>query len=62
MVTTAEAEAYLTADDVAGRLNCSRELIYRLVRTGQIPALKIGQKSVRLKLNDVMEALSQKQE
>lgn len=32
------AQRWLTADDVAARYSCSRVTVYRMVKSGQIPA------------------------
>ena len=37
----------LKAEDIARRLNCGKSTIYRLAKTGKIPAIGIGETGVR---------------
>ena len=37
-----ELEAFLTTDEVLGYLNTTPRTIYRLIKTGELPALRIG--------------------
>lgn len=37
-----ELEAFLTTDEVLGYLNTTPRTIYRLIRTGELPAIRIG--------------------
>lgn len=45
-----------TPKQVAERLACSPELIYKWVRTGQLPALRVG-RSIRIDEHDLAEHL-----
>jgi excisionase family DNA binding protein len=38
----AERQAFLTTDEVLGYLNTTPRTIYRLIRTGELPAVRIG--------------------
>jgi excisionase family DNA binding protein len=44
MATNSEAElqAFLTTEDVLGYLKVTPRTIYRLIRTGELPAVRIG--------------------
>ena len=37
-----ELEAFLTTDEVLGYLKTTPRTIYRLIRTGELPAIRIG--------------------
>ena len=37
-----ELEAFLTTDEVLGYLNTTPRTIYRLIRAGELPAIRIG--------------------
>lgn len=56
----------LTLEDVAAYLNVSVPQVYALVRSGELPAIKIGGRGVwrvdRLKLDDFIERLHQETE
>jgi excisionase family DNA binding protein len=39
----------LTADDVAAILDVPRSLIYALVRRGELPAIRVGERYVRFR-------------
>jgi excisionase family DNA binding protein len=38
----AELQAFLTTEDVLGYLKVTPRTIYRLIRTGELPAVRIG--------------------
>ena len=44
MATSSDAElqAFLTTEDVLGYLKVTPRTIYRLIRTGELPAVRIG--------------------
>ncbi len=42
MAQTREIREILTVRDVANYLHCHQTTIYRLLRTGQIPAFRVG--------------------
>lgn len=48
----------LTAKQLADILQMSEQVIYRLSRTGEIPSLKIGKKTIRFELDKVIKALT----
>lgn len=48
----------LTVNEVANILRVSNMTVYRLVKSGQIPAIRVG-KNYRIKENDVSDYLSQ---
>jgi len=50
--TNMQENKLLRARDVAGELSISRALAYRLLRTGQIPVIRIGH-AVRVKRSDL---------
>ncbi len=47
----------LTVNEVANILRVSNMTVYRLVKSGQIPAIRVG-KNYRIKENDVNDYLS----
>jgi excisionase family DNA binding protein len=47
----------LTVNEVAGILRVSNMTVYRLVKSGQIPAIRVG-KNYRIKESDVNDYLS----
>ena len=48
----------LTAKQLADILQMSEQVVYRLSRTGEIPSLKIGKKTIRFELDKVIKALT----
>ncbi len=51
------ASAFVTVAEVAKRLRLSNMTVYRLINSGELPALRIG-KSYRLREEDVDRYLS----
>lgn len=49
----------LTVNEVADLLRVSRMTVYRLIKEGQMPALRVG-RNYRLREDDVDEYLSQR--
>ncbi len=47
----------LRVSTIAKRLDCSREHIYHLIRTGELRAQWIGRRSVRVKEQDLFSYL-----
>ncbi|MFL5822454.1 MAG: helix-turn-helix transcriptional regulator [Solirubrobacteraceae bacterium] len=43
------ADRLLTADDVAAILGVTRSLVYALVRSGEMPAVRIGERYIRFR-------------
>jgi len=43
----------LSLKDAAGQMGISRMTVYRMVRRGDIPSFRIGQKSLRVSQEDV---------
>ena len=58
------APRYLTLDDVAAYLSTSVPQVYALVRSGELPAIKLGGRGVwrvdRAKLDDYLDELEAK--
>ena len=50
------AQAWLTADDVAKRLNVGKRTVYRLVQGGELPQPKKHGRASRWSLNLLLEA------
>lgn len=44
----AEQSYYLKADEVAERLNIHRSHVYRLIESGELPSVRIGNRTVRV--------------
>jgi excisionase family DNA binding protein len=58
---SAAAARLLTADDVATVLRVPRSLIYALVRRGDLPAIRIGERYVRFRLQAIEHWLEQRE-
>jgi excisionase family DNA binding protein len=43
----------LTVDETADWLNISKPTLWRMIRRGEIPFVKIGQRNVRIKVTDI---------
>jgi excisionase family DNA binding protein len=43
------SDRLLTADEVAGILGVPRSLVYSLVRSGEMPAVRIGERYIRFR-------------
>ncbi len=43
----------LTVGEVAERLNCSRELVYKRIESGALPAIRIGPRGLRVDPRDL---------
>ncbi len=56
-VTEKISNKLLTVNEVAGILRVSNMTVYRLVKSGQIPAIRVG-KNYRIKESDVNKYLS----
>ncbi len=56
-VTEKISNKLLTVNEVAGILRVSKMTVYRLVKSGQIPAIRVG-KNYRIKESDVNKYLS----
>ena len=52
-------DEFLTANQVADLLKLSRAFVYRLIRSGELPALHFG-KSVRVRRSDLIDYLHEK--
>jgi excisionase family DNA binding protein len=52
MPTTAPP-ALLTATEIAGILRCSVRTVYELLRTGAIPTVRVGQRLLKVKPDDL---------
>jgi excisionase family DNA binding protein len=57
-----QSGALLTADDVAALLRVPRSLIYALVRRGELPAVRIGERYVRFREQAIERWLEQREE
>jgi excisionase family DNA binding protein len=53
MSTNVQTVKHLTADDLAARLGITRHAVYRLVKVGRLPVLRIGKRAMRFRLADV---------
>jgi excisionase family DNA binding protein len=42
MLTSSDTRSMLAPRDVALALNVSRETVYRLIRSGQLPSVRVG--------------------
>ena len=51
-MTNNTAEKFLKMQDIAARLNVSRATIYRLIKAGKIPAVRVG-KNYRVRPDDL---------
>ncbi|WP_141366114.1 helix-turn-helix domain-containing protein [Glutamicibacter uratoxydans] len=51
-----EEQSFLTVGEVADKLRLSRMTVYRLIKSGSLPALMLG-KSYRVTQHDVQEYL-----
>jgi excisionase family DNA binding protein len=59
-MTTSDARGgFLTVAEVAGQLRVSTMTVYRLIRSGELPAARIG-RSYRLRPADVDSFLAQR--
>lgn len=54
-----EQEEYLTIEEAAKRLKMSKITIYRMARTGKLPAVKFG-KAWRISSKKLLELFDQK--
>ncbi|RTL63143.1 MAG: DNA-binding protein [Hyphomicrobiales bacterium] len=52
----AENDPLLTVEQLAARIQCSPKTIYRMVKAGKIPYLRLG-KLIRFRQSDVVEYL-----
>ena len=43
----------LRIDEVANWLDCSNDTVYRLISSGDLPAYKIGARSLRVRVKDL---------
>lgn len=48
-----KAKEFLTVKDVASLLNCSKRTAYRLITTGTIPAINLGQRKTIVRKSDI---------
>ena len=46
---------FLKADDIAEIFGISRSKAYRMMRLGEIPTIKIGEKNLRVRTEDLQE-------
>ncbi len=42
------AETYLYVQTVASRMKCSDKTVYRLIQEGKLPAVRIGDRALRI--------------
>jgi excisionase family DNA binding protein len=59
VTTDQDDEGLLTADQVAKNLGLGRARTYELIRAGDIPSLKIGQRQVRVSRRDLTQYVQQ---
>lgn len=50
-----ELEAFLTCKEVASRYGVSTETVWRWIRSGKLPAVLIGGRNYRVRLEDLQE-------
>jgi excisionase family DNA binding protein len=55
-----EASRYLDANDVAIVLNCSKKTVYRLIESGELAAVRISPKLLRVHPDALRAYLSKK--
>lgn len=48
-----ERDELLTVDEVAEWLAISKPTLWRMIRRGEIPVVKIAQRTIRIKLTDI---------
>jgi excisionase family DNA binding protein len=51
-------DALLSLDGASRYLDCSLSTVQRLVKSGQITPLRVGDKSVRLRISDIEKYLA----
>lgn len=51
-MTNNTSEKFLKMADIAERLNVSRSTVYRLIKSGELPAIRIG-KNFRVRPSDL---------
>ncbi len=56
-MTQVEHRRLLTADELSRRLNVGAAMVRDLERTGRIPSIRLGPKTVRFDFAEVVEAL-----
>jgi excisionase family DNA binding protein len=54
---TDRTDRLLTAAEMAEWLSVAPETLLEWVRAGRIPALRVGRKTIRFRLEDVLDAL-----
>ena len=50
----------LTPDDVAKRLGVTRNFIYQLIQTGQLPAIRLSRKAYRISEQDLSTYINER--
>lgn len=60
MDATQETLRLLTAADLAAEWQVDKSTVYHLIRTGELPAVRIGERSVRIRPEDAAEYLRRK--
>lgn len=53
--TTTEQPLVLTVEDAAGLLQCSKSQVYALVKSGELPSVKLGKAGVRIPRAQLVE-------
>jgi excisionase family DNA binding protein len=57
MTTSAHTPAYLTIDEVSTVCRVSGRTVRNWIRSGRLPAYKLGPKTVRISVNDLAEMM-----
>lgn len=55
---TTEKVQLLTAEQVAAQLGMKRDFVWRLARSGQLPAIRMSPRAVRFRASDVEEFIA----
>lgn len=58
---TEQKERYLYVGRVAEKLKCSKRHVYNLVNSGQLKAIKIGSRAIRVPESSLKEFLSDRE-
>lgn len=57
MAIPAEPDSFLTLDATAEYFGCSRDTVRRMVARGELPAVRIGKRLLRIRRMDVERAV-----